>query len=88
MAVISRPTSITAIDGNQGEGRADGNEQEAVGRPEGRSRCSRLQIRAACAVIRMGWSEAERISRAQFSEYRWQAPHCPADLREMLNGSG
>jgi hypothetical protein len=46
-----------------------------------------LQIRAACAVIRMGWSEAERISRAQFSEYRWQAPHCPADLREMLNGS-
>jgi hypothetical protein len=47
-----------------------------------------MQVLAAAAVIRMGWSEAERRSRWMFSEYRWQAPHCPADLREMLNGSG
>lgn len=49
---------------------------------------NRLQIMAMCAVIRMSWTDAERRSRAQFSEYRWQAPHCPHDLSEMMRDCG
>ena len=49
---------------------------------------NRLQILAACAVIRMGWSAHERRVRWQMSDYRQQAPHCPPDLRRLLNETG
>lgn len=34
-----------------------------------------MQVLAAAAVIRMGWSEAERRSRNQMATYRQQSPH-------------
>ena len=36
-----------------------------------------IQVLAAAAIIRMGWSEEERRSRWQMGEWRRQAPHCP-----------
>lgn len=49
---------------------------------------NRLQILAACAVIRMGWSDHERSTRWMMGSYRQQAPHCPADLRRLLSETG
>lgn len=49
---------------------------------------NRLQILAACAVIRMGWSDWERNVRWQMSQYRQHARHCPEDLRRLLSEAG
>lgn len=48
---------------------------------------SPIQIRAMMALIRMGWSDLERRSRWQLSEWRRQARHCPPELRQMLSES-
>lgn len=48
-----------------------------------------MQILAAAAVIRMGWSDLERRARWQMSSYRQQSPHrLPKDVAEALSGSG
>lgn len=39
-----------------------------------------IQVLAAAAVIRMGWSEEVRRSRWQWANWRQQAPHCPAAI--------
>jgi len=36
-----------------------------------------IQVLAAAAIIRMGWSDEERRTRWQLAEWRRQAPHCP-----------
>lgn len=47
-----------------------------------------MQVLAACAVIRMEWSDDVREARWQMARFRQQSAHCPPELREMLNGSG
>lgn len=49
---------------------------------------NRLQILAACAVIRMGWTDLERRARWQMSGWRQQSPQCPSDLRRLLSETG
>lgn len=43
-----------------------------------------MQILAACAVIRMGWSDKERRSRWEMSQWRYQARSTPYPIRELL----
>lgn len=44
-----------------------------------------LQVMAACAVIRMGWSEYERRQRWQMARCREQSPHrLPVDVADVL----
>ena len=61
----------------------DGREQRAGqrgGLHEKQSDPTLIQVLAAAAIIRMGWSEEERRSRWQMGEWRRQAPHCPESV--------
>jgi len=37
------------------------------------------------SAFQLGWSPAEERARRVMTRYRWQAPHCPPPLQQLLD---